>query len=178
MTAFPHPSEQVYEAIRGLRVVRRFQQRPVSDADRGAILDAARWTGSSKNRQSWAFVVLRDRDHIAELAEHGDHTAPLKHAPLAIAPIGLPDAYDWDLGRASQNLMLAAAARGVGSCPITLHRDADARPVLGIPDDHTCRFVIALGYPDVEAERDDRVRRGPRGRRPLETLVYEERFGS
>lgn len=176
MSGIPQPSAEVYEAIRGLRVVRRFRDRPVSDEDREAILEAARWTGSSKNRQSWAFVVLTDREHIARLAEHGDHTAPLRNAPLVIAPIGLPDSYDWDLGRAAQNIMLAAAARGVGSCPITLHRDADARGVLGIPDDHTCRFVIALGYPDVEAEADDRSARGRRGRRPLRELVFEERY--
>lgn len=178
MTELPERSDDVYEAIRGLRVVRRFQDRPVAVEDRDAILEAARWTGSSKNRQSWAFVVLEDPDHIAELADHGDHTAPMRDAPLVIAPIGLPDAYDWDLGRAAQNMMLAAAARGVGSCPITLHRDPDARPVLGIPDDHTCRFVIALGYPDVEAEEEDRAKRGRRGRRPLDQLVYVERFGA
>jgi nitroreductase len=35
------------------------------------------------------------------------------------------------MGRVSQNMMLAAAALGVGSCPITLHRHDDARAVLG-----------------------------------------------
>lgn len=171
-----HPSEEVYEAIRGLRVVRRFEQRPLEEPHLTAILEAGRWTGSSKNRQSWAFVVIRDREQIERVAECGDFTRPLLNAAAVIAPIRLADGYDWDLGRASQNMMLAAAAVGVGSCPITLHREDDARAVLGVPSDHGCRWVLALGYPDEEEERAGRAARTMGGRKPLDEVVRYERF--
>ncbi|MDX1447477.1 MAG: nitroreductase [Acidimicrobiia bacterium] len=170
------PSTDTYEAVKGLRVVRRYQDRPISDEDLEAILEAARWTGSSKNRQSWAFVVIRDRAQIERLAECGDFTGPLQSADAVIVPVRLPDGYDWDLGRASQNIMLAAAAVGVGSCPITFHRHDDARRVLGVPDDHGCKWGIALGYPDPEAERQARERNPLGGRKPLDQLVRRERF--
>lgn len=169
-------SREVYDAVRGLRTVRRFRQEQVSDADLDLILEAARWTGSSKNRQNWVFVVIRDRDQLDRLAECGDFTTPVRNAPMVIAPVRLPEGHDWDMGRVSQNIMLAAAALGVGSCPITLHRHDDARSVLGVPADHGCKWVIALGYPDPDAERAGREISPLGGRKPLAGLVREERF--
>lgn len=171
-----NPSPEVYDAVKGLRVVRRYLDRPIADEDLEAILDAARWTGSSKNRQSWTFVVVRERSQIDRLAECGDFTRPLHGADTVIVPVRHPDGYDWDLGRASQNIMLAAASVGVGSCPITFHRHDDARRVLGVPDDHGCMWGIALGYPDVDAERAGRASSPLSGRKPLGAVVRRERF--
>jgi nitroreductase len=88
---------------------------------------------------------------------------------------------DFDIGRVAQNLMLAAASRGVGSCPITLHDTARAREVLGIPTAAECRYAIALGYPDEEREavqRADRRAQGFTGRKPIEQIVHREVWGS
>lgn len=169
-------SPETYRSIIGLRTVRRFRPEPLSQDDLTAVLEAGRWTGSSKNRQSWLFLVVTSRDQLDRLAECGDFTQPLRAAVAAIVPIRTPDGYDWDLGRLSQNMMLAAAARGVGSCPITLHREECGREVLGVPDDHGCRFLIALGYPDEDSEKDGRANFPIGGRKPLEQLVRYEVF--
>ncbi len=58
----------------------------------------------------------------------------------------------FDIGRAAQNIMLAAKAIGVASCPITLHRDNDARSFLGAPAGTIVRYAVALGYPDENAQ--------------------------
>lgn len=169
-------SPETYRSVIGLRTVRRFTPEPLAQEDLVAILEAGRWTGSSKNRQSWLFIVVRDRDQIERLAECGDFTQPLRGAAAVIVPVRTPEGYDWDLGRLSQNMMLAAAARGVGSCPITFHREECSREVLGVPEDHGCRFAIALGYPDEEREREGRARATLSGRKPLEDLVRHDRF--
>ncbi len=170
------PSAELYAGVKGLRVVRRFQDRPISDDDLHAILEAGRWTGSSKNSQQWAFVVVRDQDQLDRLVECGDFTAPIRGADLVIAPVRLPGGYDWDLGRVSQNMMLAAAAVGVGSCPITFHRHDDARRVLGVPPDHGCQWAMAMGYPDADAERELRAKSRLSGRKPLAELVFHDRY--
>lgn len=170
------PSEETLRSLRRLRVVRNFQPEPVADRDLDRILEVARWTGSSKNRQSWVFVVIRDRTQLDLLAECGSFTTPIRGSALVIAPVGLPDVYEWDLGRVSQNIMLAAAAVGVGSCPVTLHRTEAGRAVLGLPDDHLCKVVIALGYPDGIAEQAARSTNPLSGRRALSDLVRFERF--
>lgn len=170
------PSEETLRSLRGLRVVRHFRPEPVADRDLDRVLEVARWTGSSKNRQSWVFVVIRDRTRLDSLAECGSFTTPIRRSSLVIAPVGLPDVYEWDLGRVSQNIMLAAAALGVGSCPVTLHRAEAGRAVLGLPEDHMCNVVIALGYPDETAEQAARSGNPLSGRKALSDLVRFERF--
>ena len=172
------PSPETYRSVLSLRTVRRFTSQPIDPADMTAILEAARWTGSSKNRQAWAVILVESRDQLERLAVCGDFTQPLGGAVAAVVPTRLPDGNDWDVGRLSQNVMLAAAARGVGSCPITFHREDQARDVLGVPGDHGCRFAIALGHPDEEAERAGRGGSPLGGRKPLSELVHHERFRS
>ena len=160
-----------YERILGLRAIRQFESRQLSDADLEQILEAARWTGSSKNRQNWAFVVVQDRGQIERLAATGDFSRPMLAAPTTIALVEEPGGYEFDTGRLAQNIMLAADAIGVASCPLTLHRDAEAGAVLELPTGARCRFAIALGYP---AEGATAGRMG--GRRPLGDLVHSERY--
>jgi nitroreductase len=94
--------------------------------------------------------------------------------------VRLPGGNDFDIGRAAQSMMLAAAARGLGSCPITLHRRDRAREALAIPEGHEATWAIALGYPDEEAEPEQRrqaAARGLTGRRSLAELTHRGRFG-
>lgn len=170
------PSPDLYQGVLSLRVVRRFQPDPLTEEHWNAILEAARWTGSAKNRQDWVFIGIKERETLDRLCDCGDFTTPLSFAPNALVPVGIPPVYDWDLGRASQNIMLAASALGVGSCPVTLHRDNLAHEVLGVPEDHLCRYAIALGYPDMEAEREGRKKIPLSGRKPLSELVRWESF--
>ena len=169
-------NSDVYDAVKGLRVIRNFEDRQLSDEHLDAILEAGRWTGSSKNRQSWAIIVVQDRTQLDRLAECGDFMTPLRNAPTTLVPVRLPDGYDWDMGRLSQNIMLAAASLGVGSCPVTFHREDDAKRVLGVPDDHGARFGITLGYPDPQAELQGRARSTLSGRKPLDDLIRRDRF--
>ena len=75
-----------------------------------AILEAARWTGSSKNLQNWSFVVIDDPEVKSRFADCGRYTVPIRNAPAAIAIIEEPGGYEFDSGRVAQNIMLAAAA--------------------------------------------------------------------
>jgi nitroreductase len=161
----------MYERIIRLRAIRSFRPEPITDDDLERLLQAARWTGSSKNRQNWSFVVVRDPEQKARLAGCGDFTGPLRDAPLGLALIQEVEGYEFDTGRVAQNVMLAAAAIGIASCPITLHRDGDAAAVLGLPDGVRCRYALALGYPG-----EDATPRRFGGRRPLEDLVHYERY--
>jgi nitroreductase len=77
----------------------------------------------------------------------------------------------FDSGRVAQNIMLAAAAIGVASCPITLHRSDDVAEVLGLGQERSCRYAVTLGYPAEEAAPK---RKG--GRKPLDELVHWDRY--
>lgn len=163
----PATYSEAYRNVLRLRVVRNFSSQPLSDPHLHAILEAGRWTGSSKNRQSWSIVVITDPDQKDRLAACGDFTDPLRRAPLAIALILEQGGNEFDIGRLAQNLMLAAKAVGVASCPVTFHRNEDAARVLGIPAGARSRYGIALGY---QAEGSGTTRAG--GRKDLDEFVH------
>lgn len=141
-----------YDFIIGLRAIRDYEPDPLSNEDLGAILEAGRWTGSSKNRQSWSFIAVTDPERLQGLAEHGDFTQPVRDSAATIVLVQEPGGNMFDIGRAAQNMMLAAGAIGVASCPITLHREKDTAAFLGVPDGAVARYAIALGYPADEAK--------------------------
>jgi nitroreductase len=176
-----HRDPAAYRRLLALRVVRRFRPDPIPREEMEALLEAGRWTGSSKNRQGWAFVLVDDRPGLERLAAAGNFTGPVVASVATVALVRLPGGNDFDIGRAAQNIMLAAAARGIGSCPIAFHRPEQAGEILGLPEGHNCTWAVALGYPDEEAEQEQRrqaAAAGFTGRRPLDELVHRGRFGA
>lgn len=136
-----------YDFIIELRAIRDYTPEPLGNEDLGAILEAGRWTGSSKNRQSWSFIAVTDPKRLQGLAEHGDFTQPVRDSAATIVLVKEPGGNMFDIGRAAQNMMLAAKAIGVASCPITLHREKDAAAYLGLADGAVARYAVALGHP-------------------------------
>ena len=160
-----------YTCIRTKRDSREYNSQPVSDEALQQILQAGRMAGSSKNTQPWRFVVLRDDERKSELAACGQFATHLPSAPLVIAVVLAPGGGDFDAGRAAQNMLLAAWAGGLTSCPVSMHdRDCAAR-VLGLPEDHRVAIVLGFGYPASEESRHRGV-----SRTPMTELVRHERW--
>jgi nitroreductase len=141
-----------YDFILNLRVIRDYEPDPLSTADLEAILQAGRMTGSSKNRQGWSFIAVTEPGRLQGLAEHGDFTQPVRDSAATVVLVQEEGGNMFDIGRAAQNMMLASKAIGVASCPITLHRDSDAREYMGAPSEAIVRYAIALGYPTADAK--------------------------
>lgn len=175
------PSEQTYDHVLGLRAVRGYLDRPIEDEHLERILQAGRWTGSAKNIQPWAFIVIRDEESRKELAGCGTFTTPILLAPLVVVIVRTPDGGDFDMGRVAQNMMLAAASMDIASCPVTLHDQDCARQLLGVPEDHGCRWAVTFGYPDEAEHQQQREQMRAfigGGRKPLVDLVHEETFNA
>jgi nitroreductase len=167
----------VLRALRRTRQVRRFTDEPVDDAAIAAILEVARWTGSSENRQPWMFIVIRDPDvrrRIAEIAPYARHVG---RAPIAIAiEMNGKDAQEvaYDEGRAAERILIAASGLGLGGgigWADGAAQQAEVGALLGVAPPAFVRTVVSLGHPTAEARRP---RIGPgTGRRPLAELVRE-----
>jgi nitroreductase len=173
--------DPVWKAISSMRVVRRFEDRPLEPAHLDRILRAGRRAGSSKNLQRWTFIVCRDRARLRELAELGPWAGHLAGAALAIALVTPdPHALDaplsimFDLGRAAQNMMLIAWELGVGSVPATVYQHDRVRRLLGYPADQHCEYLLSFGYPTDQTDFTRPPRAG--GRRDLDEMVREERW--
>jgi len=175
------PALGTWEAIDSLRVVREFSPQPLEAWVVERLTEAGRRTASSKNQQRWAFIVCRDRAHLAELATLGPWAGHLAGAAVAIALLTpSPAATDaplsvmWDLGRAAQSMVLAAWELGIGSVPATVYQHDRARELLGYPADWHCEFILSFGRPADSALLTAPKRAG--GRRALDELVHEERW--
>jgi nitroreductase len=172
---------ETWAAINSVRVVREFADRPLAAEHLERILNAGRRTGSSKNRQDWAFVVVRDRAALRQLSKVGRYADHLASAPAAIALIR-PAARNehqlrtlmWDLGRAAQDMVLAAWELGIGSVPATVYDLDLAGRLLGLPDDQRCDFLLSFGYP-ADPEKLSAPNK-PGGRVGLGEVVHEERW--
>ena len=168
-----------WQAINSVRVVRDFSERPLDLDHLDRILNAGRRTASSKNRQDWAFIVVRDREKLRQLAKVGRYGDHLARAATAIALVR-PDTasehqlrtYLWDLGRAAQNMVLAAWELGIGSVPATVYELELAARLLGLPTEQRCDFLLSFGYPADPSVLTAPNRAG--GRRPLDAVVHED----
>src|SRR5256885_3529413 len=111
------PAQAVRPLIR-VRQIREFTDEPPTDEQLDAIVDAARWSGSSTNTQPWRFILVRDRRPLLRIHEAGlPQTRSLKTAPAAIA-IVLPDddhaiSRAYDEGRAAERVLIAANLVGL-----------------------------------------------------------------
>jgi nitroreductase len=172
-----------YLAVVAKREVREYTDRPVAEAVLTKILQAGRATGSSKNTQPWRFIVLKDRQHRHDLANAIMAPRNLDRCAVAIAVVLLSERLRFDAGRVAQNMMVAAWALGVGSCPNSVRPDEHdrMRQDLGLPADAAVATIITLGYPAPGQPRP-RPKADPEkiltkvNRLPTEDLVRRERF--
>jgi nitroreductase len=155
-----------YNFILNLRAIRDYKTDHLSGADLDAILEAGRWTGSSKNQQDWSFIAVTARERLDGLAKFGDYTRPIRDSVATIVLVQERGGNMFDIGRAAQNIMLAAEAIGVASCPITLHRSDEAQDFLGTATGAIVRYAVSLGY---AADNSRPRRRG--GRKKADKVV-------
>jgi len=164
--------------IRARRSVRLYRDDSVARAVVERVLDSARWAPSAVNRQPWHFVVVTEPERRSALARSTAVAGMVlqRHvaqAPVLIALCGDERRSSWylhDCCLASQNLLLAAAALGLGTCWVGAFDEGRAARVLGVPEGIRVVGLITLGYPQ-------RTQGPPTPRLPLESMVHWEGFG-
>ena len=148
---------EAIEAILTRRSIRKYTPAPVSEEELHTVLDAAMNAPSSSNGQPWHFVVIDDRTVLDEIPKFHQYSSMLKEAPMAIVVCGdtklerTKGVWVQDCSAATENILLAARAQGLGSVwlgvfPIE-ERVAGLRRLLGLPDNVIPLSIIAIGHP-------------------------------
>ena len=140
------------EAMFSQRAIRRLDRdRPIDDAQLKIVLDAASKAPSGGNTQGARYLVVRDRQRIAEFGElyyeawwakrKDDYgwtpgqdipadspyrmaallAREMRHAPVVVLAYSTGGAVENSVFPGAQNLLLAARALGIGSVLTTLH---------------------------------------------------------
>ena len=140
--------------------VRAYENREVEDDKIETLLRAAMAAPSSGDKRPWCFVVIKDKEILKTIASHFHTMQHVDKAPLAIVVCAdmnrrfKGDAQDYwiqDVSAASENLLLAAHAMGLGAvwCGITPQqaRVDYLKELLKLPEDIIPLNVIPIGYP-------------------------------
>jgi len=178
------------DLLRTRSAYRAIDPRPVEKDKLQAMLEAAQLSASCMNLQPWRFLVLDDADALEKgrraLAEgnYWAKTAPVLLIGLSRADLDcrIPDGRDYflfDLGMATQNLMLQATEFGLVARPMAGFKPAVIRAAFGIPESYTILVAIAVGYEgDLSTlkEKHQKVSVAPRTRNPLEENFFFNQF--
>ena len=139
------------EALITRRSIRTFEDKPVPDELLWQVFEHCRYAPTSKNSQSYYFVVIRNRNKLELLASlRGSSSAPIARAPLAVAICSdsaktLRPEQDGCI--AAYHLMLAAWLHGLGTCWIAAMNREEVKDLLVIPKNHYVATVTPLGFP-------------------------------
>ena len=133
------------------------------------LLRAAMAAPSAMNRQPWEFVVITDRAQLDSIAAHEPNIHMAAKAPLAIVVCGnLAEAIEgdgrdfWiqDVSAATENLLLAAHATGLGAVWCGVYPVASRveyfRSLLGLPEDVVPVACVVIGHPQAPSAPKDK----------------------
>lgn len=145
------------DAIFTRRSVRDFKPDPVSQEDLLDLLKAGMQAPSAKNEQPWHFIVIDDPALLHEIPEFHPYSKMLMDAPLAILVCSdrklETKRASWlqDCSAATQNILLAAHAKGLGAVWLGIFPDADRvngmQGLLSMPKDIRPVSLVAVGHP-------------------------------
>ncbi len=155
-----------YEAIMTRRSIRAYTAQPVGEDLIKELLAAAMSAPSASNRQPWYFVVITERRQLDALTTILPYGQMLKQAPLAIVVCGdrerqpMDGYWAQDCSAATENLLLAAHARGLGAVWLGVYpreeRIQGISRMLGLPEQVTPMAVLSIGYPAEHKGPEDR----------------------
>jgi nitroreductase len=150
-------SVDAIEAILTRRSIRRYTPQQVPEETVRQLLQAAMSAPSAGNEQPWQFVVITDRRLLDEIPRFHPFAAMLKEASVAIVVCGdlrlEKNKGYWvqDCSAATQNLLLAAHAKGLGAVWLGVYpredRVVNVRKLLGLPESVVPLCLVPLGYP-------------------------------
>ena len=151
---------EALQNIKERRSIRQYKDQPVEQEKVDIMLKAAMAAPTAVNLQPWHFIVITDKATIGLLSGKQPTNAPLLIAVCGdtnktTMPDGkgkLPDFWIQDVSAATENLLLAAHALGLGAVwtgvyPV-MERTAEIANVLNCPNNIVPVAVVRIGYPD------------------------------
>ena len=180
----------VESAIEARRAYRSLDPVAITDDLIWDLAKCASLSASCFNNQPWRYVFVRDPEELARVftgMTKGNQWT--ERASMFIAVFSKPDLdciikdreYNWfDTGMATALLILRATELGLVAHPIAGFREAEVKPMLGIPENMRLLTLVIVGKHTAapnpvlsEKQLHDEVERPPR--LPLERIAFIDR---
>ncbi|MGA3134563.1 MAG: nitroreductase family protein [Terracidiphilus sp.] len=159
------------EALKTRRSIRAYTAEAVARNVIEEMVDCARLAATARNDQPWEFVVVTEREALGRIAGLADYGKFIADAAACVVVLCKDTKYYLEDGSAaSQNMLLAATAHGLGACWVAGDKKPYAetiRKLVGAPEGYKVVSLVPFGYP---AE-------SPHTRkRPLAEVLHWEKF--
>ena len=150
--------------------IRQYKDQAVEQEKIDIMLKAAMAAPTAVNLQPWHFIVITDKQTIGLLSGKQPTNAPLLIAvcgdtdktSMPDGKMKLPDFWVEDVSAATENLLLAAHALGLGAVWTgvypAMERVAEVANVLNCPNNIVPVAVVRIGYPDEAPEPKDKFK--------------------
>ena len=159
------------EALKTRRAVRTYTNESVPRKIIEDIVDCGRLAATAINIQPWEFVVVLDPELRRRIAETTDHGKFIADAAVCVVVLCSNTQYYLEDGSAAtENILLAARAHGLGACWVAGDKKPFASEIcrlLGAPQNFKLVSLIPIGYPAESPEKD---------KRPLSAVLHWEKY--
>jgi nitroreductase len=159
------------QAMRTRRSIRTYSSQPVERKIIEEIVDCARLAPTAMNDQPWDFVVITSKEALASIPPMLGHAEFIANAAFAVLVLARDTNYAVDdCCAATENLLIAGAAHGLGSCWVAGTKQAYGPVVakaFGAPEGRQLIAIVSFGYPAETPTVEKRA---------LEYVLHWERF--
>ncbi len=151
---------EALEALKTRRSVRKYADRAIERKILEDLVDCARLAATAINIQPWEFIVVTDRGRLGEIAARTDYGKFIANAAACVIVLCKETKYYLEDGSAAtQNLLVAARAHGLGACWVAGDKKSYAGQVLalvGAPTGSKLVSLVPIGYPAEDAHQEKR----------------------
>jgi nitroreductase len=159
------------EALRTRRSVRAYQGRTVPREIIEEIVDCGRLAPSANNAQPWEFVAVTDAAALRRIARVTDYGSFIAQAQVCVVVLSRNTKYYLEDGSAAtENILLAAHAHGLGSCWVAGDKKPYAEEIcrlVGAPQGSKLVSLVPIGFPAENPESS---------KRPLSEVLHWEKY--
>lgn len=148
------------EVLKTRRSIRTYTQQTVPQEIIEEIVDCARLAPTAMNVQPWDFIVVTRRELLMQIPPMLGHAKFIEDAAFAVLVLAREAGYAVeDCCAATENLLIAATAHGLGACWIAGTKQEYGSAVVtafGAPADRQLVAIVSFGYPAEEPKVEKR----------------------
>ncbi len=149
------------DVLKTRRCIRAYTAEPVARNVIEDIVNCARLAATARNEQPWEFVVVTEREALRRIASLTDYGKFIADAAACVVVLCKDTKYYLEDGcNASQNMLLAATAHGLGACWVAGDKKPYAETIgkeVGAPHGYKVVSLIPFGHPAESPQKPKRL---------------------
>jgi len=163
---------EFFEVVKQRKSVREYSDKKVDKATLEKVIDAGRVAATARNEQPWEFIISSDKEILNKICSMCPNGPFIKDAPHLIAVFSKDTKYYIeDCSAATQNMLLAIEALGLGGCWVAGDKKdyvGEVIKIFNVPKGYKLVSMISVGYP--------KKPQGPKNKKDLKEVLRWEKW--